>query len=120
MQPMGGSGAVLPGAGTPCGGRWHLLQPRSGGMAPGLPLLSSTTVASQLPLSSISALLAKPLTMFPAPLVLLSKHWCMQALYLDTAGSRKSPSAQQFLPPGLLAPQSSLSQDTGEGPGASG
>lgn len=41
---------------------------------PRLPFLSSTTVASQLLLSSISALLAKPLTMFPAPFALLSKH----------------------------------------------
>ena len=97
---------MLPGQARPVGPVAPGAAPQWG-TAPGLPLLSSTTVASQLPLSSISALLARPLTMFPAPLVFLSKHWCMQALYLDTAGSRKSPSALPFLPPGLLAPQSS-------------
>lgn len=61
--------------------------------SPWLPFLSSTTVASQLLLSSISALLAKPLTMFPAPFVLLSKHWCMQVLYLSRVTREESPSA---------------------------
>lgn len=61
--------------------------------SPWLPFLSSTTVASQLLLSSISALLARPLTMFPAPFVLLSKHWCMQALYLSRSTREESPSA---------------------------
>lgn len=74
-------------ADSPLPSRWGLLDSPHGA-CPGLriwelPFLSSTTVASQLLLSSISVLLAKPLTMFPAPFVLLSKHWCMHALYLS-------------------------------------
>lgn len=70
-----------------------------------LPFLRSTTVASQLLLSSISALLANPLTMFPAPFVLLSKHWCMHALYLGKHKQRESISACALL---LLTPQHPL------------
>lgn len=47
-----------------------------------LPFFSNTTVASQLLLSSISVLLAKPFTIFAEFFVFLSKKWCMVELYL--------------------------------------
>lgn len=47
-----------------------------------LPFFSNTTVASQLLLSSISALFANPFTIFVAFFVLLSKRCCRQELNL--------------------------------------
>lgn len=47
-----------------------------------LPFFSNTTVASQLLVSSISVLLAKPFTIFAEFFVFLSKQWCMVELYL--------------------------------------
>lgn len=56
---------------------------KQGDLLEQLPFFSNTTVASQLLLSSISALFANPFTMFAAFFVFLSKQCCMVELYLQ-------------------------------------
>lgn len=56
---------------------------KQGDLLEQLPFFSNTTVASQLLLSSISVLFAKPFTIFAEFFVFLSKQWCMVELYLQ-------------------------------------